>query len=176
MIDQKNKAFTIVELLVVVTIIGILASAVTVSIIGYQRKARDSRRGADLSTIEKTLASYYSDNFVYPPYTSGCESSVGTGINNAPLPVCPPLIISTGWDQTSNFYQNLVPKYISTLPVDPINDATYYYRYRTSAAPLGQCFFWVYITESGGTNTIGTSVGDTRDVNGIIDPTGCEFL
>ncbi|MFA6336806.1 MAG: prepilin-type N-terminal cleavage/methylation domain-containing protein, partial [Candidatus Paceibacterota bacterium] len=64
---QKDaKAFTLIELILVVAIIGILTAVVLVSIQGPQAAARDSRRQSDLSQIGKGLQAYYLTHNTYP--------------------------------------------------------------------------------------------------------------
>lgn len=180
MIYQKIRAFTIIELLVVVTIIGILAAAVTVSVLSFRGRSRDSRRAADFSTVEKTLAAYYSDHFSYPDEYI-CDSSYGSDDDNIfpPTPGCPPVGTGTSnplgeWDKSSTFYQSLVPKYITTLPVDPTNDASYYYQYEPSNNPVGQCFYWIFYTESGGRMAVQNDIGDLKNASGVLQST-CHF-
>ena len=50
----------------VIAIIGILASIVMVSLTGAKQKSRDSKRIADIKTIQLTLETYYNDNLGYP--------------------------------------------------------------------------------------------------------------
>ena len=51
--NKKLSGFTIVELLVVIVVIGILASISIVAYNGIQNKARASATDADLVNIEK---------------------------------------------------------------------------------------------------------------------------
>lgn len=75
---RKNKSgFTIVELLVVITIIAILASIVVVTYRGTQGRARDDRRKTDIHNITKALELYYSDNNAYP-LSTGTASALGS--------------------------------------------------------------------------------------------------
>jgi len=63
----NNKAFTLVELLVVITILAII------SVVAYQNfwwaidKAVSGRKISDVSTIETALQQYKADNNYYPP-------------------------------------------------------------------------------------------------------------
>lgn len=112
--SHPDDGFTIVELLIVIVVIGVLASVTIISYRGIQTKARDSQRKVDVSTIRKALDLYYIDNGSYPGGFSMCSS--GCKINNA-------------WSSTSdgswtNLATYLVPKYISRLPQDPSASAT----------------------------------------------------
>lgn len=53
-----NKSFTLIEVLVVVTIIGIMSSLVMTAISGAKAKARDARRIQELHSIQKALHMY----------------------------------------------------------------------------------------------------------------------
>ncbi|MES2876418.1 MAG: prepilin-type N-terminal cleavage/methylation domain-containing protein [Patescibacteria group bacterium] len=70
----KNKSgFTIVELLVVIVVIGILASITMVAFSNVQASARDAERKTELASIAKALQIYELRNG--PMYTgSGCGS------------------------------------------------------------------------------------------------------
>ncbi len=51
----SSRGFTIIELLVVITVIAILATIVTVSYSGVRQKAADSKRDADLKSLEDAI-------------------------------------------------------------------------------------------------------------------------
>lgn len=57
----NQKGFTLVELLVVVAIIAVLASAMVPKFQGYTNKARVSRTMADLATMKSIVEVYYAD-------------------------------------------------------------------------------------------------------------------
>ena len=76
------KGFTLVELLVVVAIIGILASIITVSVVGSKAKSRDAKRVADVKNLQLALSLYYSDNSQYP-------TSLGPLVTSNYLPALP---------------------------------------------------------------------------------------
>jgi prepilin-type N-terminal cleavage/methylation domain-containing protein len=58
MINKKNKGFTLIELIVTVTIIAVLTVVGIVSYSGINRRARDSRRMADLEKVRIALELY----------------------------------------------------------------------------------------------------------------------
>src|ERR1700733_2911389 len=65
-LHNKSKGFTIVELLIVIVVIGILATLVIVTFTGIQQKARDSKRKTDVGAVQAALESYYSSNSTDP--------------------------------------------------------------------------------------------------------------
>jgi len=66
MIKQKQSAFTIVELLIVIVVIGILAAITIVAYNGVQSRAVAASLQADLSNASKKLKLYQVDNGAYP--------------------------------------------------------------------------------------------------------------
>ena len=111
---SKQIGFTIVELLIVIVVIGILAAITIVAYNGIQQRARDAQRAQDVKTIAKALEMYYLDNDTFP--NSSCTLGAGCKINS-------------GWNTTadaswSNLESQLVPKYLSSLPKDPLADTT----------------------------------------------------
>ena len=69
---QKNKgAFTLVELIVVITILAILATIWFYSFQWFARDSRNSVRISDLRSIEKVLSLYKTYNDVFPKPTNG---------------------------------------------------------------------------------------------------------
>jgi len=107
----RNKGFTLIEMLIVITIIALLASLILVGMGGARAKARDARRIADLHNVQNALELYYAKNGTY---------LVGT-YNS-----------STNWD---TFRTTLTGAGIGVnqVPKDPLNDATRYYRYGGTA-------------------------------------------
>lgn len=63
---KRNKGFTLIELLIVIAIIGILSSIVIASLNSARKKARDSRRVADIKQIQLALEMYFDANTSYP--------------------------------------------------------------------------------------------------------------
>mgnify|MGYP000980317824 CR=1 FL=1 len=99
---KTNRArvtgFTLIEVMVVVVILGILASLVVVSVAGNTDKARVTAARSDLSAIAQALDLFKLDNFNYPSTDQGLEALV-----HAP-------------EGARNFPQG---GYLKKLPVDP---------------------------------------------------------
>ena len=61
-----RHAFTLVEMLLVITIIGIMAALVIPKMVGRSEQARETAVRADLSSIKTALDAFEVDNGYYP--------------------------------------------------------------------------------------------------------------
>ncbi len=91
---SNSRGFTIIELLVVISIIAILASVTMASLISARVKARDTRRGEDVHQIQTALALYYTDCHRFPTTltasaNTGCPSGITLGNFLNPVPLDP---------------------------------------------------------------------------------------
>ncbi len=60
-IKTKNKGFTLVELLVVIAVIGILATLAVIALQQARSRTRDSKRVADIKQIQTTLELFFNE-------------------------------------------------------------------------------------------------------------------
>jgi prepilin-type N-terminal cleavage/methylation domain-containing protein len=82
-----KKGFTLLELLIVISIIGILVTVATASYSSSQKKARNSRRMSDMKSIQNAAEQYYSDNAAtYPATTTFGVTYLPSGWPNDPKP------------------------------------------------------------------------------------------
>lgn len=80
---RKNiSGFTIVEMLIVVVIIGILASIAIVSYSGSQKRAQNTSRVAELKLWQKAFVQYKAANGVYPTGTDETGYCLGKNFPN----------------------------------------------------------------------------------------------
>lgn len=63
---RKQRGFSLIELIVVVTIIGILAAAAMINVKYMQRKAREAALKDDLFQMRKAIDNFYADKQRYP--------------------------------------------------------------------------------------------------------------
>ncbi len=65
-LHKKQSGFTIIELLIVIVVIGILATLVITTFSGIQRNARNRAREADVNALHSQVEYYYGQNSKYP--------------------------------------------------------------------------------------------------------------
>ena len=76
-ISQKTqKGFTLLEIIVVVTIIAILAAYIAPKVVGRAGDARISKAKSDIRVLESSLELYKLDNFTYPSTDQGLDALV----------------------------------------------------------------------------------------------------
>ncbi len=64
---MNRDAFTLIELLIVVAIIGILAAIAIPNFLSAQIRAKVARTGAELRALATAFEAYRLDNNIYPP-------------------------------------------------------------------------------------------------------------
>jgi general secretion pathway protein G len=101
-LETKNEqGFTLVELMVVIVILGLLATIVAINVLPATGRASAEKARADIATIEQAIEMYRLDNLTYPSTTDGLQALV------APPP---------GMAQPQRYRQG---GYIKRLPDDP---------------------------------------------------------
>jgi len=98
---KQNKGFTLIEIMVVVVILGILATLVVPKIMGRPDEARVVAAKQDIASVMQALNLYRLDNSRYPTTEQGLQALVSPPTTE-PVP--------------RNYKQG---GYLSRLPVDP---------------------------------------------------------
>jgi prepilin-type N-terminal cleavage/methylation domain-containing protein len=130
---SSRKGFTLIELMIAITILAIVASIGLVTYSKAQVTARDNRRKQDLQAIRAALELYYQKNNRYPANTAPQTSAASQPWIN---------------DNGSNPAIPLDSQYIASVPVDPKNSGGSVYTYY-SAGPWGTCttagsYYWIF--------------------------------
>jgi general secretion pathway protein G len=81
---KQTAGFTLLEVMVVVVILGILATFVVPNLLGNKEKADQKKAIADIVSIENALDMYKLDNNVYPTTDQGLEALVTKPSNPEP--------------------------------------------------------------------------------------------
>ena len=136
--------FFIIIYLVVIAIIGVLATLLLLQLGVARQRARDAKRIADVNQVRTAIELYYDDNGQYPQQAT---------------------YLGLGGD--------LAPKYLTLLPLDPLNAGAHVYGYAYNGlvkyhlyAELEQ---WAQALNSDSdiNSTTGGWTGET--VNGTVD-------
>lgn len=108
------RGFTIIELLVVISIIGLLSSVVLAAMQEARAKARDAQRIQAMNELHKALFFYYDANGEYPKPSSGtaCTNPVTNSIQCTSF---------NNWDSPAGgtTLASLLAPYLPSMPVDP---------------------------------------------------------
>ena len=71
-----EAGFTLLELMVVIVILGLLATIVMVNVLPSQDRAMKEKARADISVLEQSIEGYRLDNFVFPTNEQGLQALV----------------------------------------------------------------------------------------------------
>ena len=111
---SKQRAFTLLELLVVMAIMALLVGLGLRTFGTVQQKSRDGRRKQELQSISKSLELYYNDFKQYPLSFNGKIMGCGAGA-----------VEECTWGEV---WQNSTDQtlYMTALPQDPVSNQYYY--------------------------------------------------
>lgn len=135
--QENKKGFTLIELLVVIAIISLLATLAVTSLNNARKRARDTKRLADLRQIRTALELYYDTYYIYP--------TTGSYGENVSIPgVCTGSVDCSHSDQDGlgdgDFMEFLATSGIMPIiPDDPISDNGHrydYFYYTTAWGPI----------------------------------------
>ncbi len=149
--QYTKKGFTLIELLVVIAIIAILAVVVILTINPAQllKQARDSNRISDLATLKSALSLYLADYpqavlassyttcYMYAPGTSTAQcGGMFTTAYATNATSTSRAVNGSGWIAGPNFNNMSSGVPFGQLPIDPVNNASYYYAYAATSSNM----------------------------------------
>jgi type II secretion system protein G len=102
----RHRAFTLIELLIVVAIIGILAAIAVPNYLNAQLRAKIAKSEAEMQTIATALESYHIDRGKYPPFIDTNGVNINP-VNRRLIPLTTPV------------------SYIAAVPQDPFLEKMY---------------------------------------------------
>ena len=160
---MKNKGFTLVELIIVITILGIMAAIVIPTFQGNVATARESASKTNLMTIRTQLELYkLHHNGVPPGYINGAAAPTGFLILQFTATTTVTGAVSASTIPTDPY---LYGPYLKSIPKNPFNNlSTILYAADFAAEVDGTSSGWLYIKETGeiAINMTGT---DSQGVN-----------
>lgn len=109
--SSSSFGFTLVELMVVVSVIGILSSIVYANFGGARALSRDDVRKSALKEAQLAIELYKAQYGSYP--AAGCSAAAGAWVGPGPVGSQP------GGVSCAVYITGLTPDFIAALPVDP---------------------------------------------------------
>lgn len=73
---KQSRGFSLLEIMVVVVIIGMLATLVGPRVFGVLKQGNEAKIKADFATMKTALTLYKTENFVFPSTEQGLEALV----------------------------------------------------------------------------------------------------
>ena len=70
---KRDRGFTLVELLIVIVILGVLATVTVFAVQGISSRGQDTACAADIKTAEVAVEAYYAENGSYPASLGALE-------------------------------------------------------------------------------------------------------
>ena len=136
---KKNtiKAFTLVEMLIVIVIIGILIASLMPRMQTAQGRARDVARKNDLSQIQTAIITSQSDRGSWP----------GTNNNKWKTTDATPVETdqANAWLLIKQIAQNLLDAGMSSIPTDPNGSNDNYWIWSSKVTANVAANFWEYL-------------------------------
>lgn len=112
---KLRSAFTLVELLIVISVLGVLITLTAGGLRNSLFRGSDAQRKSDLKQIASALESYLNDHGVYPNDSGGLILACPSTTNTA-----------CAWGESEMTDTKTV--YFRVVPKDPAEEFNYYYR------------------------------------------------
>lgn len=113
---KRKQGFTLIEVLVAVTIVAVLTAAGVISYSSVNKRSRDAKRKSDIEQLRSALEMYRTDYSYYPK------------------------VNTVNFNNVSNLDPLLVSDYLPGIPTDPQVSGTVFYRYKATDPSGGQYY------------------------------------
>lgn len=167
----RHAAFTIIELLTVMTIILLLAALVLGLAGTAQRKAAESRARGEIQALSTAATAYQADNGIYPRVTHTTDGTNNTDDLNAQKRWDPADSVTPTYSATSKILYQLLSGAFYVDPStgkplvwavgSPVTKPTVYFQFKDSQLK--------------NTGNVTTGYIDPATVSGIVDPFGLSY-
>ena len=129
-VKQNNHAFTLLELIIVITILIILWIIVYISLNKYSEQTRDSARISDLSSIKTSLELFQIDSSKYPLPTNSIDITYSWAL------------VWKQWTIWESLVKNIDK--LDKIPIDPLTNSQYTYSttYARNEYEIAWLFEW----------------------------------
>jgi prepilin-type N-terminal cleavage/methylation domain-containing protein len=121
---KNNKGFSLTELMVVMSIVGTVATLSSASMDDILPMARDAQRKANVKQVQTALNLYYNDHEQYP-----------VSVTTEPT--------AEDWQSMKDILEAIDETYVPEMPHDPLDTDPYVFKYWSD----GQKFKITYETE-----------------------------
>lgn len=108
---HKQNGFSLIEILVAISIIGIVTGVIALAVSSIQRNTRDSQRETDLRVLQSAIQQFYADQNHYPNTDLSVLIANGSALTNCSGEPAGCIVSKT---------------YISKTPKDPNSPQTNY--------------------------------------------------
>lgn len=129
---KTNKAFTFVEIMIVVAIIALLATIAMPNLIKAKIQANESTAQATLKTISSSLENYYALNNQYPPDTTTLVGATPPYLNSD--------YFITGGKNGFSYTANILNPFSYFISAVPISSSTGKHSYTISTGSVLEQF------------------------------------
>ena len=150
MVERSRRAFTIIELLVVISIIGILLGIVTTAVTSSVKNARVRRADAMCKALEQAISAYYAQEGRWP---NAIESKAGNMGNKSKYTF-------TG-KEADSIFQEIVRNSVGASASRPLVDASALFVANSSSLRGDGCF------DNHSDSTLSSYCGNDKCINGL---------
>jgi prepilin-type N-terminal cleavage/methylation domain-containing protein len=98
--NKQDKGFTLVELLIVIVILGILATVTVFAVRGITQNAQDNSCDVEQRTIETAIEAYYADTGTAPADSSTTAPYGGWDVLSPTYVKDDPAVLAANWEFT----------------------------------------------------------------------------